>query len=296
MSPAAEHSPPVVPAQNTLWFWYRGEAERRRLHGAPADAMRKAAELEARGLAGGGVEIFLMPSRLEQGPGLDRGFCRRFRAAPLRSVHIAETEADFLHAPGAEEGLRRLAGVLRRLDARQVILHAHHLQHRRRRAAGLLARALPGVRVLVENNGFDQDWGSRPESLAAIFADCPEMGLCLDICHVADIPGLELEHFMALPEVGGRLAELHFSLSTRLLPADPYHERGYPGYGPFHALFAAAGREPGPEVRRLLGRCPVVAEGIQPREDQKMRLLRRELELAAEGEEEPCRLRAPSPA
>ncbi len=186
----------VVPSMNTLWYHYPQET-RRALHGTPSDVQRKFAALDALGLVDDGMEMFLMPSRLAADPGFTPDFARRFSRLPFRTVHIGETEHDFLDAPGAGDDLSRLAKVLEQLNSPAIVIHAHHLQHNRPARAGLLRSRLPGTLVLVENNGFDHEWGGKASSMAAIFADCPDFAFCLDIVHVKDFQGQRLDDFLA---------------------------------------------------------------------------------------------------
>lgn len=271
----------AYPAQNTLWFWF-DQATRRALHGTLEDAARKLEVFAVRQFPLQGFEIFLMPSRLSDEP-VDAPFLARYLALPHRSVHIGETEARFLLHPDAPVRLRRLATILETLHCNAVIIHAHHFMEGGDRAADTLLESLPGIEVRIENNGFDNPWGARPETLSALFEAHPEFGLCLDIAHVDDFDDLGLKDFTSDDLLMNRLREVHFSYSTRKHALDPYIERGYPGYGPFHALFAVLDQTPDEAVAPLLGRVPVVVEGIVPREDAALTFLARELSLARGG-------------
>ena len=54
----------IVPAENTIGFWF-DESTREALHGTPADAVRKVRVFELLNMLDQGIEIFLMPGKLE---------------------------------------------------------------------------------------------------------------------------------------------------------------------------------------------------------------------------------------
>ncbi len=271
----------AYPAQNTLWFWYE-QATRRALHGTTADAARKLDAFVRRDFPLEGFEIFIMPERLPADPTAeaDPEFVRRFRNLPLRSVHIGDSRAEFLATPEAGQQVQRLRQLLEHLHGDTIIVHAHHFREFREQSAETLLRGLPGVRVLVENNGFDAPWGAQPENLCALLTAYPELGLCLDIAHVKDFPAPSLAAFANEPLLMARLAEVHFSYSTLQLGHDPYEALGYHGYGPFHAMFSVLGLAPSRSTVELIGRVPVVVEGIVPREDPELACVHREIALA----------------
>jgi hypothetical protein len=270
---------PVLPAMNTIWFWFRPEADRRRFHGTPEDVMRKFQAFHACGHLEQGLEIFIIPSRLKASTGFCSWFYKGFSQLPYRTVHIAEGEEDFLvESETAFDDLQRLARELKRLEVDTIILHAHHLRKERHKSGKLLQEVLSGITICVENNGFDNPWGACPESLLEIFHDLPEFKLCLDICHVKDYPERSLSDFTDNEELASRLTEIHFSYSTRQIGYDPYVPRGYSGYGPYHALFSVLGKCPSKKTKEFISNYPVVLEGIVPREDKEMEFLRLETE------------------
>lgn len=281
----------VYPAQNTLWFWF-DQATRRALHGVVEDALRKLDVFCAKGFPLEGFEIFVVPQRLPEGPGhaAEGLLARRLRQLPRVSAHIGDSDHEFLARPQSAGHLARLRRLLDSLETDAVVVHAHHFRAAPEQSAETLLAALPGADIRIENNGFDSPWGSRPENLEALLERHPEFGFCLDIAHVKDFADLSLDQFIASPTLMSRMREVHLSYSTLQLPEDPYPARGFPGYGPYHALFAALGEEPSERTVRLIAGTPVVVEGIVPREDRNLDLLRREVGLArGEG-------RAPAPA
>lgn len=268
----------VIPAMNCLWFWF-DKATRRALHGTPEDCKRKYRILEEAGFAQNGVEFFIMPDRIADSPPFGREFSRRYAKSPFKCVHIGHGDADFLDHPEMPGHLDALRGMLEDLDTDAVVLHAHHLKNNRKNRRDLLVAHLPETVVLVENNGFDSPWGSRPENLDGIFTDCPEFSMCLDIAHIWDFNDLSLDEFLLRPVLSTRIREIHWSYSTHRLSYDPYLSMGYPGYGPFHALFSVLDKVPERQVAAFVSGYPVVIEGILPREDSKMNYLDREIQL-----------------
>ncbi|MEW5772129.1 MAG: hypothetical protein AB1916_01275 [Thermodesulfobacteriota bacterium] len=271
----------AFPAQNTLWFWYE-QATRRALHGVLQDAARKLDAFVRRDFPLDGFEIFIMPKRLPEAPetAADPLFLARYTGLAHRTVHIGDSRPDFLATPEAPAQVARLARLLDLLGSATLIVHAHHFQKHRAQTAQTLLKGLPGVRILVENNGFDSPWGSEPETLRELLAEYGELGFCLDIAHVKDFAHLSLAAFLDDPLLMARLGEVHFSYSTKLLDSDPYVARGYPGYGPFHAMFSVLDLAPNPRTVQAIGRVPIVVEGIVPREDQNLDFVRQEITLA----------------
>ena len=264
---------PVIPAMNTLWFHFP-KSDRRALHGTQPDVERKFAVLDRCGLADQGMEMFLMPCRLAD-HAFSGAFLDRYAALPFRSVHIGDGDHDFLDQPGAGEDLARLAAIMGDLNADRIILHAVHLKDNRAARARLLRETLPGVTMVVENNGFDNRWGAEPGSLKAIFADCPDFRFCLDITHVKDFTDLGLADF-TVPELLGVLEEIHWSCSTYLMGEDPYVSRGFPGYNPFHALFPLTDVVPSERTLNFVAGYPVIMEGVVPPEDTELKYLHQE--------------------
>lgn len=276
----------VYPSQNVLWFWF-SQQTRRILHGTLADSARKYDTLACREFPLDGLEIFLMPSKI-MGPltSEEVSFAKRYRNLGGRCVHIGETDVDFLLAPETPASLRSLAEVMDTLETSALVVHAHHFRADLARAAETLLEALPGVEVRVENNGFDAPWGADPTNVSSLLRGFPEFRFCLDIAHVADFPTPGLADFLSDSILSERLAEVHLSYSTHAHERDPYEERGYPGYGPFHALFSVLGLRPDSALAPLLAAVPVVLEGIVPREDDGLDFLREELRLAETAREE----------
>lgn len=270
----------VYPAQNVLWFWF-DQTTRRALHGTLADAARKLATLEAREFPLDGLEIFLTPSRLKLPLSPDEtNFVSRYRDMPGRCVHIGEACPDFLLAPQAAQDLRNLAHVLDILETESIVIHAHHLRTNPDKAATMLLSTLPGIEIRIENNGFDAPWGSNPANVAGLLRSFPEFRFCLDIAHVEDFNAPGLSEFMSDPIFEERLSEIHFSYSTHRHERDPYEERGYAGYGPFHALYSVMGLRPDDALASYARNVPVVLEGIVPREDDHLSFLIEEMLLA----------------
>lgn len=265
-----ESGQPVIPAMNTLWFHFP-QATRRALHGTPPDVERKFKVLDHFGFVEQGMEMFLMPSRL-----MDHAFSSDFAATyarlPFRCVHIGETDHDFLDRSGVNDDLGELAAVLEQLNCTQIVLHAHHLKENRRQRADSLRCALSGVDILIENNGFDNPWGADWRSVEAIFKDCPDFFFCLDVAHVKDMENGRLEDFLS-PILRKRLREIHWSCSTRGMNEDPYIAKGYPGYGPYHALFPLTDVRPSEGTLAIVRDYPVVMEGVVPPEDTGLRFL-----------------------
>ncbi|MDP3428554.1 MAG: hypothetical protein Q8S17_14420, partial [Humidesulfovibrio sp.] len=148
----------VYPAQNVLWFWFP-QVSRLLLHGTLADSARKYEALAARGLPMQGLEIFLMPSRVQDPQGPEAAaFAAAYRTLAGRCVHIGETDPDFLLAQEAPANLRAIAGIMDTLETSALVVHAHHLRADPARAAETLLENLPGVEIRIENNGFDSPW------------------------------------------------------------------------------------------------------------------------------------------
>ena len=268
----------AIPAINTLWFCF-DKRTRRALHGTPQDVMRKFDALHSVGLCSEGLEIFLIPERLKHSPDFTPAFYKTFSGFSHRAVHIGETDVNFLDSKTAATDLANLSKVLQKLRARYVVIHAHHLRENRQARERLLRSALGGFRILVENNGFDYPWGGKVESVSEILSDCPEFGFCLDIAHVKDFMNSPLEAFISNELLMSRLAEVHYSYSTILVDGDPYEEKGFYGYGPYHAMFSVLGLGPSHRTREFISNYPVIIEGIVPAEDKNLDFLRKEIEI-----------------
>lgn len=271
---------PIVPAQNVLWFCFEPESDRRALHGTPADCMRKFQALEKNGCLNDGLEIFLLPERLKSVDEFEPWFYEKFRELEYRAVHIAGTLPNFMtevEETGAHFDL--LYQFLEKLDVQAVVLHAHHFKHDRPGIRKVLEKHLPGIKIYVENNGFDNEWGHSIEGLTEIFTDFPEFGLCFDIDHLKDFPTPSFDEFVSTPIIRERICQIHYSYSTHLLPEDPYIAAGFPGYGPFHALWSVLGIEPSERTIKFLRQYPIVLEGVQPKEDPDFNFLKEEIKI-----------------
>jgi hypothetical protein len=274
--------PPVIPGMNTLWFWFKPESERRRLHGTPADVMRKFDVLRKLECCSNGLEIFLTPSKLSSTTAFTSDFYKDFLKLQHRSIHIGESDHDFLDKDSTYGNLIELKTIMKRLESNTIILHAHHLKKDRKTRNDMLKTALGSVDILVENNGFDDPWGASINALEKIFADCPEFGFCLDIAHVKDFSNSSLDDYIGNDQLVRRIREIHFSYSTLRLKNDPYEEKGYIGYSPYHALFTVVDIKPSKRTVEFITKYPVVIEGIVPIEDRERRYLDREVSLLKE--------------
>jgi hypothetical protein len=263
---------------NTTWFWFE-EQTRRHYHGTPADVMRKFDLLAAHRCLADGLEIYIDPTRLRESEPFDARFYRRFASLRFRSVHIGQSDADFLDHERCHEELLCLRDLMEKLEADRLIIHAHHFQRNRIQRKKLLQSALGSCSILIENNGFDSRWGGSIQGLETIFADCPEFRFCLDIAHVKDFPGSSLDDFLDHELLMNRLQEIHYSYSTILLPSDPYAAIGFSGYGPYHALFSVLGIPLSSRTLEFVHRYPIVLEGVAPTEDTTLEFLKREISL-----------------
>ncbi len=270
-------TPLVIPAMNCLWFWFDDDIKA--LNGTAEDCMRKYRTLEDAGVAENGVEIAITPDRIVGRQPFDRDFIRQYATHPFKCVHITHEDIDFLELPEMPGHLDRLRAVLEDLETGKIVLHAHHLKENRKARRDLLIKHLPETVVQLENNGFDCQWGSRPENLEAVFTDCPEFTLCLDVAHIWDFEDLTLEGFLSRPLLKTRITEIHWSYSTNRLTEDPYSLKGYSGYAPFHALFSLIDKSPDEQVKDLISGYPVVIEGAVPREDTTLEYIKKEIQF-----------------
>jgi hypothetical protein len=101
----------------------------------------------------------------------------------------------------------------------------------------------------------------------------------LDIAHVKDFPKLSLNDFISEPDLLSRLRQIHFSYSAVLCDTDPYADAGYPGYGPYHALFSVLRQAPSSQTKEFVMQYPVILEGIIPKEDKNFDFLKQEVNL-----------------
>lgn len=268
----------IALAMNTLWFWFE-EKSRRLFHGTPEDAMRKYRLLESTNCLSDGVEIYLQPLLLKKSKPFKPLFYRAYSKLSFKSIHIGDTDPNFLDTDEAYDGLIRLRDILQDCEADQIIIHAHHFETNRFNRRKIITSALDGIHILVENNGFDSPWGGSVAGMETIFLDCPEFNFCLDLAHIYDFPGFKLEHFARNSLFLSRLKEIHFSYTTSQFPYDPYEKKGFFGYGPFHALFSVLDITPSPQTLDFVKQFPVVIEGIVPTEDSNLDFLRNEMRL-----------------
>lgn len=72
-----------------------------------------------------------------------------------------------------------------------------------------------GHRLLLENMDARKPGGQRPEELAALYAELPDAGLCLDVAHAAAVDAsMRLAHAL-LDAHGARLRQVHLSSLRR---------------------------------------------------------------------------------
>lgn len=274
-TPITQTNPPCVPAQNVLWFWF-DPATARKLHGTVNDAARKLQNLTERGMLLEGLEIFLMPSRVGNSHDWPKDFCRAFADLSYRTVHIGETENNFLLQAESPRHLRQLHAFLDAHGVKRIILHSHHLENSRQQCRENLLTCLPGIEICVENTGFNNITGHEPEFMIQLCKDFPECTICLDIAHVQDFPHYKLSDFTENPIIRQRIREIHASFSTynfRSRGIDLYEEKGFPGYDPYHALYSVLNIMPDDETSNLMKQHPVVLEGVLPREDASLEYL-----------------------
>jgi len=138
---------------------------------------------------------------------------------------------------------------------------------------------LPGTTICVENTGFGSEPGSGIEDLVQIFEEYPEYKLCLDVCHINDYVNYSLEEFFSVEVLRSRIAQIHFSYSTRLDKENLYAEMGFRGHEPYHALWSVVRKFPSRKSMNLLRKYPIVIEGVVPMQDKSLQYLRREVEL-----------------
>lgn len=271
---------PIIPAMNTTWFWF-DKKNRRKLHGTAEDVMRKFDLISSRCERLEGLEIFLFPKKVTRVDQFTPSFYKRFATLQYKSIHIGDTHQDFLYnSDSITDHLEILAAMLERLETDILVLHAHHLRQQRQKIRNLLLAIFPETHIYIENNGFDNRWGASIEGLTDIFKDCPEFEFCLDIAHVMDFSHqFQLTDFTSHAVLKPKLREIHLSYSTFHCTGDPYDDRGYPGYGPFHALFSVLGICPSLRTIEFVTKYPVILEGILPKEDRFFKFLKQEVTL-----------------
>ena len=257
---------------NTLWFWF-DKKTRRHLHGTPEDVVRKCEILNFASHGFDGIEIFIIPSKLKDSTSFNGSFFKKFSKLKYTSVHIGDTDADFLDSKSALDDLERLARLMDRLESTNIVLHAHHLQRNRLNRKQKLLSALGQYSIMIENNGFDNPWGGSLHGLKSILRDCPEFTFCIDIAHIKDFSATSVHNFITDPQIYPKIREIHYSYSTHKLLSDPYEAEGFKGYGPFHALFSVLNIKPSDRTKQLIETFPVVMEGILPLDSSHLRYL-----------------------
>lgn len=270
----------IVVSTNTLWFYFPDEKHRRQLHGTVEDCERKLNVLLEQNVSLDGVELYLEPVKLESDSDFSSTFCERFRDLTYRSMHIGSGSNDFLHNTSfIGQKFDILSRLLKKLDVRNVVVHAHHLKNRREEIRRLFSHKLPGINILVENNGFDNQWGSDINALSEIYKDFPDYGLCLDICHVFDWQKYRIDDFFQSNGLKDRVAEIHFSYSTYYTDIEQNDRNGFDGEKPYHALWSFVEKEPSAKTARAISQYPVVIEGCVPYGDRDLKYLKREIDL-----------------
>jgi len=250
-----------------------------KLNGTLRGVMDKFDILYRAGFLKDGVEIFLNPGKLSQGSQFTPEFICQFRSLPYRSVHIDHADSNFLDDASSPKAFKNLSDTLRAINPQIIIIHASHLKHNRGYRRQLLLDTLGEWQVLVENNGFDNPWGGSTEGLHEVLNDFPEFNFCLDIAHVKDFRDRTLENFISSPALLSRLRQIHYSYSTIQLDHDPYEKKGYPGYGPYHAMFSVMGMTPSDRTLKFISQYPIVLEGVLPAEDKNFELMKKEMQV-----------------
>ncbi|MCP4220368.1 MAG: hypothetical protein GY765_37405, partial [bacterium] len=226
-------------------------------------------------------EIYLEPFRLEAGSAFSGKFCDSLLGMDNKSIHIGSSDSAFLlgggHVYEKFENLYRLA---RSLEIRDIVVHAHHLKDRRDEIMRLFDKTLPGMRILVENNGFDNAWGADVDSLEGIFDyfNDDRYRFCLDVCHVWDWR-LHVQDFINSETLRNRLTQVHYSYSTFHGTIAEAQKALFDGEKPFHALWSYIGKEPGPEIPGTVFDYPLVLEGCIPNNDRYLDYLKEEIAL-----------------
>jgi len=266
--------PIVYPAMNTVWFWF-DKKNRRKLHGKPQDVMRKYDLLISLQPDMSGLEIFIDPERLVHENEFTNSFYKKYSELRHKSVHIGNSNENFLDDFSIEKKLSILSKIMDSLQSDVIILHAHHLKKNRKKRKEKLLSVLPNKQICIENNGFDNLWGGSINGLVEIFTDCPEFMFCLDIAHVKDF-NYQLKDFYSNSLLSEKIKEIHYSYSTYYCEKDPYEDQGYKNYNPFHALFSVLGLSPSKKTKEFILKYPIIIEGIIPKEDIDLEYLKKE--------------------
>jgi hypothetical protein len=269
-------------AQNTLWFYFNDEVQRRKLHGTPADSERKLNALRENDVRFDGLEMYLEPMRLQSGSAFTPEFIRQVRKMDRKSIHIGSGNAHFLYdSQIIADKFHILYRLAQQLEVRDIIIHAHHFKKERETIRRLMDNTLPGMNILIENNGFDNQWGAGPDTLTDIYNyfDDPRYRFCFDICHVGDWKEYTLGQFFRDPLLSERMAQIHYGYSTYYIDVAAEKRAQFDGEKPFHALWSYMDLEPSPGTMASISRYPVVIEGCVPEDDKTLQYLKEEIAI-----------------
>ncbi len=262
----------IVPSATIVQFWFKKRLIQS-LNGTPKFVEESINILLNRdNILSNGAEIFLMPSRLLPHNDFTIEFYQIFDGFKYKTVHINEYKDIFLE-PEYQNYLILLGKILNRLNVDKIIIHANFFKQKRIQKKKLFSNFLPDINIIVENNGFDDQWGNSINGLHKIFQDCPEYKFCLDIAHVKDFEYNDLDVYINDEILNSRLSEIHLSYSTMQLHCDPYEEKGFCGYKPQHALFSIMGKKLSRRTKKFIKKYPVVIEGLVPKEDYDLKYL-----------------------
>ena len=268
----------IVPSTSIVQFWFNKKINQS-INGTPKFIEESLnILLRNKRILSEGVEIFLMPSRLSPFSDFSIKFYKIFHKFKYKTVHIHERK-DILLSDGYEYKLSILNNILNKLNVNKIIIHAHFFQKDRFKKKYILNSLLERKTIIIENNGFDNEWGSEINNLTSIFKDCPEFQFCLDLAHIKDFNKYSLSDFYNNHVLYSRLKEIHFSYSTRFCKDDPYEKKGFKGYGPYHALFSILKKSPSTKTKKFITKYPLVLEGVVPKEDMNLDYLIKEMEL-----------------
>jgi len=270
----------VVPSENQLHFWALDRNGRASL-GTPADIERHLTILENTSASKMGLQLYLVIAKLECDNPFPSWVYSTVSSKAYKSMHLGGSGQDYLlSTTNIEEKLIYLGKILERLEIRNLIIHAQHFQYKKKYLAQMFSDCLPNAKILIENEGLGNNWGSRIDELLTIFQECPDFGLCLDICHVAETGIHGLNEFFEEKELCSRIEEVSASYCPR--PAgseliDPYEHAGFFGYRPNHALFTLSNKTLSEQEFNFIDQLPIVLEGVVPKEDTAHELLITEL-------------------
>lgn len=270
----------VVPASSVLWYFFSDKEYLKRYLGTPRDTMEKFSILNEKKAINDGLELFLLPEKIDNVDEFKPWFYRKFSKLKYKTVHIADSDDNFLHdIERASNKLLLLSKILQELEVDKIILHAHYLKSNQKQIAGFIGSVLPGVTIYVENNGAEGLYGSRIEDLTEIMDNCKEFNICLDICHLKDVKGCTLDDFVASELLKSRIAEIHFSYSTYIDGQNSNVSKKSINYNPNHALWSVVGKIPSKKTMEFVRQFPVVLEGVIPVEDRELEFLNREQKI-----------------